>query len=267
MSVSAAGASSNAYWYLQSLLQQGAANSSNAAGSNDPISQLLSAFHPSGPPDQSGAATNSTSTTTSTNATIPVASCMVCSGLSPDTMSALISMQGQQPDGNSAISAHAQSLFSKLDTNGDGQVSKSEFESIFGSNADLSKVDGLFNALDANSDGSISLDELTSAAQQSHAHHHHHMHGGEPAQSGASDLLSANGTSQTATNTDGSTTTTISYSDGSTVSMTTPATSSSSGSGAQNSGTDSNILKQLIQYQAQLLAQSSTTMTSSLAII
>jgi len=264
MSVSAAGSSSNAYWYLQSLLQQGGAN--NNAVANDPISQLLSAFYPGGPADPSGSTTNSTNATTSTDATIPMASCMVCSGLSPDTMSALISMQGEDHD--SAISAHAQSLFSKLDTNGDGTVSKSEFESIFGSNADLSKVDGLFNALDANSDGSIGLDELTSAAQQAHALHHHHMLGGEQAQSSASDLLSTSGTSQTVTNADGSTTTTINYSDGSTVSMTTPASSSgSSGSGTQSSGTNGNILEQLIQYQAQLLAQSSNTITSSLATI
>jgi EF-hand domain pair len=265
MSVSAAGSSSNAYWYLQSLLQQGGANSSNTVA-NDPISQLLSAFYPAGPSDPSSSATNSTNATTSTDATIPMASCMVCSGLSPDTMSALISMQSQ--DRTSAISANAQSLFSKLDTNGDGTVSKSEFESIFGSNADLSKVDGLFNALDSNSDGSISLDELTSAAQQAHALHHHHMHGGEQAQTNPSDLLSASGTSQTMTNADGSTTTTINYSDGSTVSMTTPAASSdSSGSGTQSSGTNGNILEQLIQYQAQLLAQSTNTMTSSLATI
>ena len=82
-------------------------------------------------------------------------------------MASLISLQGES--GGDAVAARAQSLFGASDANGDGQISKSEFETAFGSNANTSKVDGLFSALDGNGDGSVSQDELTSAAQQSHA--------------------------------------------------------------------------------------------------
>src|SRR5262249_4884976 len=94
----------------------------------------------------------------------------------PDTMSALMSVQEQQSTANPFVTARSEALFGQMDANGDGQVSKSEFEIIVGPNADMSKVDGLFNALDSNGDGSVSQDELTSAAQAGHAHHHGHHH-------------------------------------------------------------------------------------------
>ncbi len=181
-------------------------------------------------------------------------------------MGALISIQGQQRDPNSWISSQSQALFGQFDANGDGQISKSEFENVFGSGADMAKVDGLFNALDANGDGSISQDELTSAAEQSHAHHHHHHHvhgmGGRPS-GGLADMLSSidltGATSKTSANSDGSTTTIITYADGSTVAMTTPAASSGSGSSGGGSGgesADANLLQNLIRLQAQLLSPS-----------
>jgi|GEM_PF-5653963 hypothetical protein len=98
--------------------------------------------------------------------------------------------------------------------------------------------------------------------------HHHHRHGG----GGLEGLLqmldaSASGaTSQTTTNSNGSSTIAIDYSDGSSIAMTTPAAGtasslSSSGSGTpDNSGTTgaaaiagNNLLEQLIAMQAQLL--------------
>jgi hypothetical protein len=270
MSISATGSSVNAYQYLQSLLQQqGSASSSSAASSSDPISELLSAFYPNGQSGQSSSATGTPGTTSSADSLIPVTSSQVNSGLSPNTMASLISMQGQSSDPNSPLSAKVQSLFSKMDTNSDGQVSKSEFENMFGAGADKSKVDGLFNALDSNGDGAVSETELMSAAQTAQAHHHHGHGGGDATGGGLSDLLSASGgTSQTATNADGSSTTTISYSDGSKVTMTTAASASSgNGSGTQNSATgknSKNILEQLIQYQSQMLAQSTSAAPTSL---
>jgi EF hand domain-containing protein len=264
MTVSSVGASASAYYYLQSLLPPPSADGGQASG--DPVTQLLNAFYPNG--TQSGPATDSAGGTSSgAGPAAPL--------FSPDTMTSLMSVQEQPSGVNPFVAAHAQALFSQLDANGDGQVSKSEFEDIFGSNADMSKVDGLFNALDGNGDGSVSQDELTSAMQASHAHHHHHHHA-NPGQ-GVGDIVQAllsgaqGATANTTSNSDGSSTTTISYTDGSSISLNTPAAStdaSSTGSSSTDSGsTDSgssgtgsnstgyfNLLEQLIRLQAQSLS-------------
>jgi hypothetical protein len=277
MSVSSLNASPNAYAYLQSLLQQGTASGGNTANSNDPVSELMADFYPngaSGPPNTAGTSTS------------PAGNCD-CPQFGPDTMATLISTQADQSSASDPTQSPIQSLFAQFDGNGDGQISQSEFENAFGPNADTAKVDGLFNALDANGDGGVSLDELTSAVQQSqaqHAHHHHHMHdadgGGGSQLSGSSqpsgglaDLLSATdiagASSQTSQNPDGSSTTTITYADGSTVSTTSPAGSSeaaqSSGSSTQG-GNSIDLLQQLIRLQAQIVAQASAAVTSTLAI-
>jgi hypothetical protein len=256
MSVAPVGSSTSAYSYLQSLLP------SAGSGATDPVSQLLQAFYPSGQSDPltaraSGSGTNAAATTD------PLLAGPSGFNFSPDTMSALISLQGQL-GGDPSLTTQSQSLFSQFDANGNGQISQSEFENAFGSNADTSKVDGLFNALDSNSDGSVSQDELTSAAQQSHAahHHHHHAHGGGGGQGGGggglSDLLSSTdatgATTKTLSNADGSTTTSITYADGSTVDMTAPA-ASSGGSNASggSTGNNQNLLEQLIRIQSQFL--------------
>src|SRR5206468_7808979 len=199
---------------------------------------------------------------------------------SPDTMTWLMSVQEQPAGENPFVTARAEALFSQLDASGDGQISKSEFEDIFGSNADMSKVDGLFNALDDNGDGSVSQDELNSAMQASHAHHHHHH--ANPGQ-GIGDIVQAlmsgaqGATANTASNSDGSSTTTISYTDGSSISLTTPASSSagstdsgstdsgSSGTGSSGTGSSSsyfNLLEQLIRLQAQSLSALTSQATS-----
>jgi hypothetical protein len=266
MSVSSVGASSNAYAYLQSLLPQQGSTSSSA----DPLTELLAAFYPAGGGNPSGSA----STSTTAAATTSSSSGPPCPTFSPDTLGALISLQGQQAGASDPLTAQTQSLFAQFDANGDGSISKTEFESAFGSNADMSKVDGLFNALDSNGDGSISLDELTSAARQAHGHHHHgHAHGvGDGQGGGLADLLSATdvagATSQTATNSDGSTTTTISYADGTQITMTVPAasstgSSSSAGSDSQTSSDSNNIIEQLIRLQSQMLAQSAGTIATT----
>ena len=262
MSVSSVGASSNAYSYLQSLLQQGSGTSGTSAVSADPLTSLLSSFYPGGATDPSASA--------------PASGTGGCPPFSPETMGTLISMQGQQSGATDPVTSKSQSLFEELDTNGDGQITQSEFETDFGSGADTSKVDGLFNALDANGDGSVSEDEFTSAAKASHAHHHHHMHGGGGSGQGGglADLLSATdatgATSQTSSNADGSTTTTISYADGSTVVMTNPAAADTSGNSKANgssSQADTNLLEQLIKMQAQMFAQASNSLTSTLSVI
>jgi len=184
--------------------------------------------------------------------------------VAPGTMNALLSVQGQPGLVNG--DAFSTQLFSLLDRDSDGTISKSEFEATFGRNGKTAQADSIFSRLDANSDGSVDPSELASALQnasEAHRDHHGHHHGGGVGETsasggasggtgstpGSSDPLTQSDTSQTVTNADGSTTTTITYGDGSQVSMTTPATAS-----------DTNLhhfLERLIQRQAQMLATSS----------
>lgn len=263
MTVSSLGASTSAYSYLQSLLPQ-QADDGKRTGSSDPVANLLKAFYPN--------ASTEVGSTQDTNGGTGVGT---LSPFNHDTMMALMSAQEQPSNGNPFVTARAQSLFSQLDANGDGQVSQTEFESVFGSHADMSKVDGLFDALDGNGDGSVGLDELTSAAQASHAHHHHHGGGGQGIDQTIDALLTSGtqgGNVESSSNADGSSSTTISYADGSKVTLTMPTgsadpggDSASSGSGGTNSGDTSSgnsnyasLLEQLIRLQAQMVSVSSS---------
>jgi EF-hand domain pair len=259
--------SSGVYAYLQSLLQQ--QSSADGAGAGDPIASLLEAFYPNGIGSTPGSAPSSNDTTASANAVSPLTGVQ----FSPDTLGTLISLQGQR-GWTDRVTNKAQSMLTQFDSDGDGSISKSEFENGFGSNADMSKVDTLFSKLDTNGDGSISQTELVSAARQSRAHHHHHhiANSGSPGGADPLALLTSapQGTSTTTTNTDGSTTTTITYADGSTVTMNIPAASSSSQTASDGTGSQStgyNVLQQLIQLQAQLLAQSANALTASISAI
>jgi EF-hand domain pair len=239
--IGAAGALS----YLTSLLQSSTSGKATSAGSN-PLSALEQSLT-----GESGTGVQPQAVTGSGTGASP---------LSSGTLAALIALQGQGgangPGG----------LFAQLDSNGDGQISQSEFENTLGSaGVDTSSADALFAKLDANGDGQISQSELAAAR---HGHGHHHMHGAG-GQGGMASLL--NGTdvtgasTQTTTNTDGSSTTTTTYADGSTVSMTTPAASQDggvSGSGAGQQG-QFNLLEQLIKLQSQLVAQSTAAVSTT----
>lgn len=255
MSVTSVGASTSAYSYLQSLLPAAGTNTVAAA---DPVSQLLAAFYPSGSGDASG--TPAASSSEADTAADGTSSGGGCPPFSPDTMATLISAQGELRGNFEAAQTHF--LFKQFDASGDGQISKSEFEDVFGSGSDTSKVDGLFNALDTNGDGSVAESELASAVHVSNSHHHHHMHGsGEGGGGGGvDDLLSStdgtDATGGTATSSDGSTSPTLTGADGSTASTTMPGSTDSS-AGDSGSGSSVNmLLEQLIRLQAQFLAPS-----------
>jgi hypothetical protein len=255
MSSCSVSGSSNASTYLQSLLKS---DKSKSASGSDQVQSLLAAFYPNGLPGASDAGTDSSATTVGI-APPPSGS---TSGLSfsPDTMSQLISAQSEL--GN----AHTQSLFANMDANNDGKVSQSEFENVFGSDADKSKVDGLFAALDSDGDGSVSGTEFASAVKGGSRHHRHHGGGG----GGLQDLLAGTDATGATTNTvtapDGSTTTTIKYADGSSISSTTAA-SNSGADGGGNAGARSSALEQLIRQQAQIIASVAGNLATTLATI
>jgi hypothetical protein len=217
---------------------------------------------------------NNSSTAGGTSMTLPTST-----PLAPDTMSALLTVQGDSQTPMVNGDAFSQQLFSMLDTNGDGSISQSEFDSIFSKNGDTTKADAIFAQLDANHDGNVSPDELTAALSgqgqggqdggqvQHHRHHHHGLGGmgGASSSTGGSDPNDPFSTSsssdpfsgdqsQSVTNSDGSTTTTITYSDGSQVSMTLPAPS---GTGSSPSVQAHNFIERMIQRQAQMMATQS----------
>ena len=194
------------------------------------------------------------------------------SQLSPATMSTLLAAQGQSstatttPASTSRSSA-LQDLFSQIDSNGDGQISKSEFENALGAGGtNIAQADDVFNKMDKNGDGSVSLDEMSSALKGSGSKggHHHHMHAGDSGGSsgasgaatsadGSSDPLLqalAGATSSSVTNSDGSTTTSITNPDGSKITMTSPAATTSSSTATASY----NFLEQMIQRAAQAIS-------------
>ena len=183
------------------------------------------------------------------------------SQISPATMSALLAAQGQSSAATTTKAptspdASLKDLFSQLDTNGDGQMSKSEFENALGAGGtNIANADSVFSKLDKNGNGLVSLDELTAALKGGKGHHHHAASSGESSASGGSSsdplLQALDGASSTSvSNSDGSTTTSVTYADGSKVTMTSPAATTSSSSATSSY----NIIEQMIQRQAQAIS-------------
>ncbi len=186
--------------------------------------------------------------------------------ISPQTMSALLDAQSQSGTTNTARTNPQDALkdlFSQIDGDGDGSITKSEFESALGAGGtNLAAADDVFGKLDSNADGSVSLDELKNALQGAGGHHgHHHVHAGGSGDANTdpnADPLAqalAGASSTSVTNSDGSTTTSITYADGSKVSLTTPpaSTTFSSSSSASSSY---NWIEKMIQREAQSLSAS-----------
>jgi hypothetical protein len=252
MSISV-GSSSDALSYIQSLLQSVGNVAGNAAGVG-PVGDWLASAVDSAKQGASGATA------------APQAFGMAPPPFQDGTMAALIALKGQDAGGS------VQSLFSKLDTDGDGKISQSELETALGSSGvDASRADALFTKLDRDGDGGIGQGELTSALRRGHGrHHHHHMDAIAGGGNGLSSLLDATGAkTQTASNADGSSTTTITYADGSTVTMTTPAAQASGSSSDSASTTQTaanttpiNLIEQLIKMQAQLVARQGATVSA-----
>jgi Ca2+-binding EF-hand superfamily protein len=168
-------------------------------------------------------------------------------------MSALLAAQGQSSGAPSASASSAlQDLFSQIDGDGDGRISKSEFESALGAGGtNLAQADDVFGKLDLDGDGSVSLDEMSSALKGAGGHRHAH-HAGDGKQPNMDALLQAlDGATRTSTtNSDGSITTSMTYADGTTMTLTTLAPQSSSTSASSSY----NFVEQAIQREASAIS-------------
>ena len=83
-----------------------------------------------------------------------------CSQISPETMSALLDAQSQSSAGSTTASksrsAALKDLFGQIDGDGDGKVSKKEFETALGAGGtNLKQADSVFGKLDKDGDGSV----------------------------------------------------------------------------------------------------------------
>jgi hypothetical protein len=148
--------------------------------------------------------------------------------ISPATLSALLAAQSQSSTtatttASTSPGSALRDLFSQIDANGDGKITKSEFESALGAGGtNIAAADKVFNELDGNGDGSVSLGELKSALRGGHHGGHHHVHAtgstdgadsttnGSTNGSGSSDpllqaLAASSATTTSSTSTNGST--------------------------------------------------------------
>jgi len=180
------------------------------------------------------------------------------SQISPQTMSALLDAQSQSSSNVSSLSMRSKSLkewFAKVDSDGDGKISKSEFEALGAGGTNLKQADSVFGKLDSDGDGSVSLKELASALKPK-GHHHDRDKAGDGDESGSDSFLKAvKGASSTSvSNSDGSVTTSLTYADGSKVTMTSAAGKSSSASATSSY----NFIEQMIQRQAQAISSGAT---------
>jgi Ca2+-binding EF-hand superfamily protein len=187
--------------------------------------------------------------------------------ISPETMSALLAAQSQSGSAAPAPMSRSDALkdlFAQIDADGDGKITKSEFEDALGAGGtNLVQADDVFSKLDKDGDGSLSLDEMASALKSGKGHQRHHrMVGASRDDSDADPLMQAlqGATSMSTTNADGSMTTSLTYADGSKVSMT-----SASGSSASGAATSSyNFIEQMIAREAKAIsAQTNSSLSVS----
>jgi Ca2+-binding EF-hand superfamily protein len=186
------------------------------------------------------------------------------SQISPETMSALLAAQSQSSAGSTTASKSRHSamkdLFGQIDGDGDGKISKAEFEEALGAGGtNLAQAGSVFGKLDKDGDGSVSLKELASALKGGKKpHHDHHASESDGSNSDPFSQALQGASSTSVTNSDGSVTTSLTYADGSKVSMTSAAGKSSSTSAASSY----NFIEQMIQRQAQAISSATTSSLS-----
>ncbi len=169
--------------------------------------------------------------------------------LSPSTFNALL--VSQDPTSSSPTNA-LKDLFAQIDTNGDGKITKAEFEDKLGAGGtNIQAADNVFDKMDTDGDGSVSMNEMAAALKGKGGAHHAHQSGGGGG-GGADALMQAlqGASSTTTTNSDGSITTTLTYADGTKLTMSQPASSTSSSSAS----TQYSLVEKMMQRQTDALA-------------
>jgi Ca2+-binding EF-hand superfamily protein len=235
----ALGAASSVLDALQSL-------ATTKSSSSQPATSTQNTANPFDVPDSSATTSGASSTTTGAPG---------WSRISPETMSALLAAQSQSSDAAATTTTSTtspsnalQDLFSQIDANGDGQISKSEFENALGAGGtNVAQADDVFGKLDQNGDGNVSLDEMKQALQGAGGHHggHHHAHAAAASGQTSADGTSADGTSSTDP----------------LQQLLNAQTASTSQSGT-NLTSPYNFIDQLLQSQSQNFASASSTMLS-----
>lgn len=188
-------------------------------------------------------AAGDTSVLTPANSTAPAPG----GALSPCTFNALLS--AQDSNGKASPSDALKDLFAQIDTNGDGKITKAEFEDKLGAGGtNIAAADNVFNKMDTDADGAVSLDEMASALKSKGGGHRHAHHAG----GGADALMQAlqGASSASTTNSDGSITTTLTYADGSKITLSQPASSSTSTAASSQY----NLVEKMMQRQTDALA-------------
>ncbi len=171
--------------------------------------------------------------------------------LSPSTFNALL--VAQDPTSSSPTDA-LKDLFAQIDGNGDGKITKAEFENTLGAGGtNIQAADNVFTEMDADGDGSVSMNEMAAALKgNGGAHQAHHSSGGGGGGGGADALMQAlqGASSTTTTNSDGSITTTLTYADGTKLTMSQPALPTPSG----GASSQYNLVDKMMQRQTDALA-------------
>jgi len=115
-------------------------------------------------------------------------------GLSPGVQAQMIDYQAQGWPGAAGPGGQlAQSLFSQIDGNGDGSISKGELEqAVTEAGGTKAGADALYAKLDPNNTGSVSEEQFAHSLLGAMPHHRHHHHGGGTGAAGsATDALTA----------------------------------------------------------------------------
>ena len=104
------------------------------------------------------------------------------SSFSGEMQAQMISYQAQGWPGSSTTNPGgglAQSLFSQIDSNGDGSISKTELEqAVTAGGGTTQAADALYAQLDPNNTGSVTEQQFAQGLSQAMPHHHGHHHGG-----------------------------------------------------------------------------------------
>ncbi|MBW8882551.1 MAG: EF-hand domain-containing protein [Asticcacaulis sp.] len=146
----------------------GSVNGSGAGSSLVQMTRLFSQAQAGQTTDASAPSTSDTSATdTSAGDLVAELQSFFQGALSPETMGGLLQAQGGQvaQQGASPGGGGEAPSLSDIDSDGNGSISKTEFESFGASKPDgtssTSKADVMFSKMDTNGDGSVSADEKT----------------------------------------------------------------------------------------------------------